>query len=63
MKRSIWSSFCDLWESTDSEEKGERDASHEGYMHPPCACGARDVLERQVQLVAGTVGGEWTWIR
>ena len=41
----------------------EKHYSDRGYMHPPCACGARDVLEMQVQLVTGTLGDEWSWIR
>ena len=39
------------------KRKEKEDTPRRGYTHPRCACGARDVLEMQVQLVAGTSWG------
>ena len=39
------------------KRKEKEDTPRRGYTHPRCACRARDVLEMQVQLVAGTSWG------
>ena len=39
------------------KRKEKEDTPRRGYTHPRCACGARGVLEMQVQLVAGTSWG------
>ena len=39
------------------KRKEKEDTWRRAYMHPPCACGARDVLEMQVQLLRGTSWG------
>ena len=41
------------------KRKEKEDTPRRGYTHPRCACGARGVLEMQVQLVAGT---SWGWV-